>query len=391
MSKTTFTILGVLILIAGFIVYHYVHTSGDLPFDMTVVKRGTLIQEVSASGSVNAIVTVQVRSQVSGAIKEIYVDYNNPVKKGQILAFIDPDAFLAQLSQAQANLNTAKANHARQETSLLYSKALLEKADVQLKEVGLNLKRAGELFNKGLVSRSQLDEAEASYDTAHAQKKAQEAQYQSELRALNASKAQIAQWEGAVNLAKVNLEYTKIKSPIDGIVLSRNIEVGQTISSSPQTEILFVVAKDLAKMEVNTNVSEADIGNIKKGQEVAFKVDAYPDKVFSGRVKEIRMAPNIEQKIVTYGVITGVDNEELLLRPGMTADVWIRTASREDVLLIPAITVKEEDGKRYVEVMEGRGIKKRDVKTGLKGTDGLIEILSGLNEGEKVVLSIRRK
>lgn len=390
MRKATIFIISV-ILACGFIFYRYIRTTGELPYELITIQKGNLVQKVLATGTINPVVTVQIGSQASGTIKEIYVDYNSRVKKGQLLALIDPDAFKAQLTQAEASLDSAKANFVRQEATLLYSKALLEKSDVQLKEAKLHVERIRELFNKGLAPRIELDSAEASYDTAVAQKKAQEAQYNAELQAVNVAKAQVTQWEGAVKLAKVNLEHAKIKSPIDGIVISRNVDFGQTVITGFQALTLFIIADDLTKMEVNTSVSEANIGNVKLNQEVIFKVDAYPERIFSGKVKEIRMSPNIEQKVVTYSVITSVDNKEMLLRPGMTADVWIKTASKEDVILIPAAAVKEKEGKKYVEVLEGKEIKKRGVEAGLKGTDGFIEILSGLNEGEKVVISNRGK
>lgn len=386
-----FTMLSIAILIVGFIIYYYAYPTNELPYEFTTVQRGTVTREVLATGTINPSVIVTVGSQVSGTIKEIYADFNSPVKKGQFLVLIDPDAFYAQLTQAEANLNTAKANLARQEANLVYQKALLEKADIQLKEVEINLKRMSELFNKDFVSKSQFDTAEASYNTALAQKKAQEALHQSEIQAFSAAQAQVAQWEGAVNFAKVNLDRTEIRSPINGIVISRNVDVGQTVMASLQAPVIFIIAKDLTKMEIKSSVSEADIGNVKIGQEVRFTVDAYPDRTFGGNVKEIRMSPDIVQNIVTYGVITNVDNKEMLLMPGMTADVLIKTAFKKNVLLIPVIAIKEKDGKRYVEVFEGKRIKQKEIRTGIKSVSGFIEVISGLNEGERVIISIKRR
>lgn len=364
MSRTTIiAIIGTVVLAGSVIGYRYFHSADGSPYQLATVQKGELIQKVSATGIINAITTVQVGSRISGIIKEIYVDYNSRVNKGQLLALIDPDAYSAQLAQAEATLFAAKAN--------------LERANVQYREAELNVNRLRGLYEKGFVSRSELDGAEASYGTTAAQKKVQE--------------AQVAQWEEAVNLAKVNLDYTKVKSPMKGTILSRNIEVGQVIETGPQSPALFVIAKDLAKMELKSRVSEADIGSVRKGQEVTFTVDAYSDKVFCSKVKEIRMAPDVGQNVVTYGVISHVDNEELLLRPGMTADVRIKTAQKDNILLLPAIAVREKSGKKYVEVLKKKKAVQREVMTGLGGGGGVVEILSGLGEGEEVIISYKKK
>lgn len=391
MKRTlSIAIISVLTAVAGIIVYLFISSAKTPPYEITIAKRGNLVRQVSATGIVDSALSVQVGSRASGTVKEIFVDYNSPVKKGAILALIDPDTFYAELAQAQAGLDVAKANLARQEANMLYSKALLEKAEAQLRNERLRVRRTDGLFNEGFASDSQYDEALASYETAVAEQKAQAARYQAEREAVNAGKAQIAQIEGAVRLAKANLGHTEIRSPIDGIVVSRNVELGQTVAASLQSPTLFLVAEELSTMEINANVSEADIGDIRIDQEVIFKVDAYPGHVFSGKVKEIRMEPNIEHKTVSYSVIADVDNKDFKLRPGMTADVWIKTGYRENVLLIPTVALKDEAGKRQVEVLEGNEVSERDVQTGIKGAEGYIEVLSGLNEGESVVLSKKR-
>ncbi|MEK6531473.1 MAG: efflux RND transporter periplasmic adaptor subunit [Deltaproteobacteria bacterium] len=391
MKKTLgIAIISVLTAVAGIIVYLYISPAKTPPYEIAVVRRGSLIRQVSATGIVDSALSVQVGSRASGTVKEIFVDYNSPVKKGEILALIDPEAFYAELSQAEAGLEVANANLARQEASLLYSKALLEKAQAQLRNERLKIKRTETLFDDGFASDSQYDEAIASYETAVAEQKARASGYQAEREAVNAGKAQIAQIEGAVRLAKANLGHTEIRSPMDGIVVSRNVELGQTVAASLQSPTLFVVAQDLSTMEITANVSEADIGEILINQEVTFKVDAYPEHVFGGKVKEIRIEPNIEHKTVSYSVIAVVDNKDFKLRPGMTADVWIKTGYRENVLLIPTIALKQEAGKRQVEVLEGNEAGVRAVQTGIKGAEGYIEVLSGLNEGESVVLSKKR-
>ena len=390
-EKYIVTTLGLLISIGWIVAYRHLHKGSNPPYEFATALKGSITQRVLATGTINPVITVQVGSQVSGIIREIYADYDSPVKRGQLIALIDPDSFYAQLAQAEANLTTAKANLARQEANLIHSRALLEKAIVQFREAELSVNRTRALFSGGFVSKSQLDTAVACYDTAYAQRKAQEAQSEAELQGLQAARAQVTQWEAAVNFAKVNLEYTRIRSPIDGLIISRNVDIGQTIVASLQSPTLFVVAKDLTKMEINADISEADIGRIKLDQEVTFNVDAFPGRTFTGRVKEIRTAPKTVQNIVTYGVIAEIDNKEMILKPGMTATVWIKTAYKQSVLLIPLSAVKEQEGKRYVEVKEGKEIKKKRVETGLKGTERFVEIISGLREGEKVVISTKQK
>ncbi len=386
-TRYIFAILASLFLAGAFITYRSLHPANNIPYTLAKVKKGALVQKILATGTINSEVTVQIGSQVSGTVEEIYVDNNSPIKRGQLLALIDPDAFQAQLAQAVAGFDTTKANLARQEANLLYSKALLEKADVQLNEAETNHNRMRELFKVGVISKSQLESTENSFSSAWAEKKAQEALYSAELQSLKAAEAQIAQSNSAVALAKVNLSRAEIRSPIDGIVISRNVDIGQTVAASFQSPILFVITKDLSRMEITTNVSEADIGNVKTSKEMTFRVDAYPDRIFMAKVKENYMAPTIVQNAVYYSVVASVDNREMFLRPGMRADVWIETVHKENVLLIPSGLVKEKGDIKYVEVWERGKVKQKEVKTGLKGTDGVIEILSGLDESDNLIVS----
>ncbi len=386
-TRYILVIVAFLILAGAFITYRCLRSADRIPYSLATVRMGTLVQEVLAAGTINPEVIVQIGSQVSGTVKEIFVDYNSPVKKGQLLALIDPDAFQAQVATAESSVDSAKANLARQEASILYSIALLEKANVQLKEAETSVSRMKRLFKEGAISKSQLEAAETYFSSARAEKRAQEALYAAELQTLRAAQAQIAQSNGAVIFAKVNLSRTEIRSPIDGTVISRNVDLGQTVAASLQSPILFVITKDLSRMEITTNVSEADIGNVKTCQEVTFRVDAHPKRIFLGKVKEIYMAPTITQNAVYYSVVTSIDNKEMLLRPGMRADVWIETAHKENVLLIPSITVKKKGSKEYVEVWKEGKVRQREVKTGLKGIDGIVEIIFGLCESERVIVS----
>jgi len=292
------------------------------------------VATVSATGTVNAVTTVLVGTQVSGTIKHIYVDFNSSVKKGQPIAQIDPSTFEAQVEQARANLLSAKANVEKEEATLLDLKRTME--------------RNRELFSKGLIAKSELDTSETNYETAKAQ--------------LSASKAQLAQAEAALRHSEINLRYTKILSPVDGIVVSRNIDVGQTVAASFQTPTLFTIAQDLTKMQIDTNVDEADIGKVKVDQDVEFTVDAYPDITFKGKVGQVRIAPITVQNVVTYDVVITMNNLDLRLKPGMTANVSIIIAEKKDILKIPnaalrfRLTEKGKTPEKQKEQQKGAGI-----------------------------------
>ncbi|MCL5024077.1 MAG: efflux RND transporter periplasmic adaptor subunit [Nitrospirae bacterium] len=276
-------------------------------FKTEKVVRGDIVTTVTATGAMNAVTTVLVGTQVSGTIKYLFVDFNSYVKKGQLIAQIDPALFEEQVQQQKANLLAAKAN--------------LEKSEASLVDAKRTRDRNAELFSKGLIARSDFDTADTNYETAKAQ--------------VSASKAQVAQAEAALKNAQTNLGYTKILSPVDGTVVSRNVDVGQTVAASFQTPTLFTIAQDLTKMQIDTSVDEADIGKIQTGQDVDFTVDAYPDVTFKGRVSQIRIAPITVQNVVTYDVVVKVDNPELKLKPGMTANVSVIVSAKKDVLKIP--------------------------------------------------------
>jgi HlyD family secretion protein len=254
----------------------------------------------------NAVTTVLVGTQVSGTVKSLHVDFNSRVKKGQIIAEIDPETFQAQVDQAKANLSAAKAN--------------VLKARAVLQDSARTKDRNKQLFSRNLIAKSDLDTSEANYDSNDAQ--------------VAATLAQVAQTEAALRFAETNLKYTRIVSPVDGIVVSRNVDVGQTVAASFQTPTLFTIAQDLTKMQIDTSVDEADIGKIRTGQDAEFSVDAYPDNIFHGNVHQIRIAPITVQNVVTYDVVVKVDNTDMKLKPGMTANVSVVVASREDVLKV---------------------------------------------------------
>jgi HlyD family secretion protein len=362
-------IAGILILgaaVAGFFLFR---GNGDEPkFRTEKVARGDIVMAVTSTGTVNPVTTVLVGTQVSGTIKEIHVDFNSPVRKGQLIARIDPALFEAQVNQARANVFSSRAN--------------LEKAEATLVDAKRTMDRNKELFSKNLIARSELDTAETNYETSKA--------------SVSAAKAQVAQTEAALSVAETNLYYTKIVSPVDGIVVSRNVDVGQTVAASFQTPTLFSIAQDLTKMQIDANVDESDIGNIKVGQDVEFIVDAYPDITFKGRVWQVRNAPVTVQNVVTYDVVIKVDNPELKLKPGMTANVSIIVSVKKDVLKIPNAALRFRPSDKGTKTPEKKGpgvwmsdkgqLRRVDVSAGI--SDGsYTELVSGeIIEGQDLIL-----
>ena len=289
----------------------YVYWSGNqkppVKYKTAKIERGTVSQVVTATGTINPVITVQVGSQVSGIIQALFADFNSVVKAGQVVAQIDPVPFRTRVTEMEASLQNAQGNLAR------------ARADLALQK--LNFDRAKALFEQQLNAQQDVDNARTAYETSQA--------------AIQVAEAQVKQARAQLDTAKVNLEYTTIHSPVNGIVILRNVDVGQTVAASFQTPVLFTVAKDLTKMQVDTNVSESDIGGITDGKPAMFAVDAYPNQVFKGTILQVRNAPITVQNVVTYNVVIGVDNTDLRLRPGMTANASIIVARRDDVLKVP--------------------------------------------------------
>jgi HlyD family secretion protein len=308
-------ILVLILVAAGLAVAFYLNNrnSGQYPLKTAKVDVGDIEVYVTTTGTLNPVTLVQVGTQVSGTIAKIYVDFNDVVKKGQILAQIDSTFLAAQVRDAEAQVERARA---------------------QVNQAQRELNRIKELHAKNLVSQADYDQALTNYETALAQLKSAEAQ---------------------LERARVNLKYSTIYSPIDGIVISRNVDVGQTVAASLQAPTLFTIANDLRKMRVEANVDEADIGKVKPGQIVYFTVDAYPDEKFTGRVSQVRLQPINIQNVINYTVIIDVDNKDLKLRPGMTANVSILVDKREDVLRIPNLALRfkpDPQDKRFAKAME---------------------------------------
>jgi HlyD family secretion protein len=306
---------------------YYIKRGGPEIQVMTApITRGDVIDTVGATGTLQAVTTVQVGSQVSGNIQWLGADFNSIVRKGQVIARLDPSLFDAQLQQARANLMQARAN-------LTKSQSDLERSKVQLTDAQQKYTRAKELAGRSLLPQSDLDSAKIAVDTAQATLASQQATVAQTQAAVNQSQA-------SVNQNQVNVDHTIIAAPIDGIVTQRSVDVGQTVAASMQAPTLFVIAADLTKMQVNANIDEADVGRIRPGQHVTFRVDAYPTETFEGTVSQIRLQPVVVQNVTTYGTVIDVPNAQLKLKPGMTANVKVEIAKRIDVLRVPNASLR---------------------------------------------------
>lgn len=297
---------------AGVAYWRLGESANEVPFVTVPVQRGSITQVVASTGTLQAGVTVQVGSQVSGTIEKLFANFNSKVKAGEVVAQLNQDKYKAAVDQARANLIAAQSSVA--------------KAKVSVEDAGRTLERTRELRKRELTAQSDLDAAQVAYDAAVAQ--------------LEVNKAQVAQAQAAINQVSVDLNNTTIRSPVDGMVISRNVDVGQTVAASLQAPTLFTIANDLSKMEVHSNVDEADVGNVWEGQEVTFTVDAFPARRFRGNVYQVRHAPVNVQGVVTYNAVARIDNKELLLKPGMTANVQFLVSRQEDVLTIPNMAMR---------------------------------------------------
>ena len=401
-KKLYLVVVIIALLLIGFLYLR--NEKGEGKYITAEVVRGYVSEVATATGTLNAVVTVQVGSQVTGRIKTLNADFNSQVKKGQVVAEIDPDPFQARVDREKASLTAAKA-------SVSTARANLEKAKVEVEDAKRSLKRTNELFIRGIISENDKDVAQTRYDSALAEVKAQEASYENAL-------AQVEQAKASLKSTESDLSYTKIISPVDGIVISRNVDAGQTVSASLQAPTLFVIAENLTKMQLNASVVEADIGKVSVGQKATFTVDAFIDKKFTGEVTQVRNAPITVQNVVTYDVIIGVENSDLKLKPGMTANVSILTAYKDNTLKIPNAAFrfrpdfdknkdtadilttyvestkneKRNEGGIYVWVLS-KNDKPGAVPVKIGITDGnFTEIIDGnLKEGDQIIIGVASK
>jgi HlyD family secretion protein len=374
-------LVGAALLVTALLAYRWFTggtTTSSARYITAAVDRGAIEQTVSATGTVNPVSTVQVGTYVSGPIIAIDVDFNSQVKKGQRVAKIDPAPFSVKVRQEDANLANAKAKVQKDRADLVFKK--------------LQLDRNQTLLTRNLIAQNDLDTARSNYDQAVAQ--------------LALDEAAVAQAEASLEAEKVNLAYTDILSPVDGVVVSRSVDVGQTVAASFQTPTLFLIAQDLTKMQVDTNVSESDVGRVSEGQAASFTVDAYPGAPFKGRVAQVRNAPITVQNVVTYDIVVAVDNPKLELKPGMTANVSITTAQRTGVLRVPAralrfrpegakapsSTTRDHAASSTVFAMSADGtLKPVEVQVGVRDSQ-FAEITGGdVAEGTQVAVGTRRE
>jgi HlyD family secretion protein len=322
MKKYRWVIWMVLIVLAGFGIWYWKFREKEKPIVLETEQPhyGSIATSITATGTVQPVDTVQVGTQVSGTLSKVYVDFNDPVKQGQLIAEIDKTILQAQVNQIAANLTEAQSNVAFQQS---------------------NYSRQKQLLDVGAISR-------AEYETA--------------LNQFNAANANVASIQAQLKQAQRNLYFANIYSPINGTVLSRNVNVGQTVAASLNTPTLFVLAKDLTKMQVQAAVDEADIGNVKQGQRVTFTVDAFPDNVFDGKVNEVRLRPSVSSNVVTYVTLVDAPNEDMKLKPGMTANITVLTEEVENAMLISAKAIRfKPDSVLYKKyTIEGGGRRNRE-------------------------------
>lgn len=321
MNRRKWIILASVVAAITAIVYFALNRNGQVQHFTAKVERGDINDTVEATGTINAVITVQVGSQVSGTIAKLNADFNSRVHKGDIVALIDPALFKGALLQATADLENAKAN-------LVAAQANLDKAKAGMVQTKADYDRTAGLFHSGIMSQQQLDLAKANYDSANAAVSGAAA-------SVTQGEAQVSQKQAAVEVAQTNLNYTVIRSPIDGTVVARNVDVGQTVAASLQAPTIFTIAQDLSKMWVYAKTDESDVGNIKVGKPVSFKVDAFPKDTFKGVVSQVRMNATTVQSVVTYDTIIEFANPELKLFPGMTAYVTIPVATVQNVMKLP--------------------------------------------------------
>jgi len=348
------------------ILLFFVFRQTNVKYQTKEIKKESIVQYVEASGTIKPINTIEVGTQVSGTVAKIYVDYNDNVKKGDLLAELDPSLFQANVDQSKAKLNNAKASYARIKATLDYKRN--------------NYQRYKHLYEKNYVSRDDLELAQSNYLQAKAE--------------LDASMAEVSAAQATLNNNMTNLRYSKITSPVDGTVISRAVDVGQTVAASFNTPTLFEVAKDLTQMQIETSVSEADIGRIKVGQKAQYTLDGYQDKTFEGEVTQIRLASTTTNNVVTYTVIISVDNSEGFIIPGMSANVSIITNEVSDALCVENRALKfspSDNTQKYdsqgVWVLTKTGLKRYNVQLGVSDDNKTQIISSELKEGDKVVIS----
>jgi len=419
--KRTLSLLLVAIAV-GAVAWGYLSAQGqgEAPmYRLERAERGPIVAAVAASGNLNAVTTVQVGSQVSGQIQELHADFNSVVRAGQVIARIDPAIFEAKVKQARADVNAAEHTVLNQEaqveraradlgsarSALAEGKAQTARAQVMLDDTKRDLGRKRELFQRALISRSEYDTAQAAHDAAgtlldaaHAKEEAlagaigsARAQLRVAEAMLEASRAQVEQKEAALHQMQLDLEHTTIRAPVHGVVVSRAVDVGQTVAASLAAPTLFTIARDLTKMQVEANVDEADIGRVRVSGPARFTVDAFPGETFTGRIVQVRKAAQIVQNVVTYIVIVAVDNPDGKLLPGMTANVKLIVAEKPSVLKVPnaALRLRPPGGEgKHRDKARDRPKAERSAQRGDGGVPGRVWALGPEGELHAVALTL---
>ncbi len=427
-------IVGLAILVTvGAGLWYFLGNRNQALYQTATIDRGAVKASISATGNCNAVVTVQVGSQVSGNIKALYADFNTKVKKGQLVAEIDPQAFQARVDQAKASLDSARsavvsaraqvekanADIASAKANAANENAAIAKAKAAAQDAGNKLVSRKTLFQQGILSKDDFDTAQSTADQAVAEQQAAVAQldaanhqiqsaqamYDVATTQLASAQSQVKENQAALEQAQLDLEHTRILAPVDGTVIARQMDVGQTVAASFSAPTIFQIAQDLTKMQVDTNVDEADVGQVKLNQAATFTVDAYPGTIFKGDVTQIRQAPINVQNVITYDIVVGVDNSALKLLPGMTANVKILTAQADDVLKVPnaalrfrpldsksdaktvrAASRKQDTGSTIYILDENGKPQAMKVKLGISDGNFTAVEASDLKEGEQVIV-----
>ncbi len=413
---------------AGLGTWYFLSTGAKVEYRTAPVQSGDISVTISATGTPNAVVTVQVGSQVSGTIQTLYANFNTKVTKGQIIARIDPAALQSRVDQSQATLDAAKATVANAEAGIHKAEASLQaaranvtaatanvaKTQATAEDAATKLERRALLVKEGILSKEDFDTAQTALNTAKADQNAitaqqratednvrvAEAEIVSARTQLVANQAQVKQAEAALRATQIDLDHTWIKAPVDGVVVSRKIDVGQTVAASLATPTLFEIAQDLTRMQIDTNVSEADVGRVRVGQPGTFTVDAYPGLTFKGAVTEIRKAPINVQNVISYDVVIAASNPDLKLFPGMTANVKILVTQRKQILKIPnaalryrpPTAVKATAREQAVWILNTKGEPQKLVVTTGETDGNSTELTSdSLKKGDLVIVGLATK
>ena len=387
MQRKTVIIVAVAVFVSvGLGTWAVVRGQGGIQYRTATVEHGDIDVAISATGNPNAVVTVQVGTQVSGVVLALFADFNTKVTKGELIARIDPAPFQAKVDQAQANLDAARASVANSQavvqqalagiqaanSSLAAAQANVVKAEAVAEDAKVKVDRRVIMVSQGADAKEDLETAQTTYKSAVADHSALVAQQhavedsvkvaQAQLNVANslvaANQSQVKQFTAALQSAQLDLDHTRITAPVNGVVVSRNVDVGQTVAASLAAPTLFLIAQDLTKMQVDTNVSEADVGRVRVNQPATFTVDAYPGRTFTGSVTQIRQAPINVQNVITYDAVIGVSNPDLTLFPGMTANVKILVNQRPNVLKVPNAALRYHPASEAVVASGGKGVRK---------------------------------